>query len=664
MALKRLWRDPWCAWFPVVMLTGLAALLRFSALAALPPGLYRDEAYNGLDALGVLQGHIPLFFEANNGREPLYIYLLAASVALLGPSPGALRLVSAVLGTLTVPATYLLGRELFNRRAGMIAAALVATTVWPLNLSRLALRVVSMPLLLAVAVALCWRGMERRRPGLLAGAGLVYGLTFYTYLAARFTILIWLFYILYLALRREKLWPLGWLVFGLVSLAVAAPLGLYFLRHWDVTLARAGQVSLWNPAINGGDPWGMLFRHMVYTAQSFFYRGDFIPRHNIPLRPSFDPWMALAFAGGLGLALGKARRSPAHGLVLIWLGVMVWPTILAEGAPHFLRAAGILPALFLFPALGLQAAAEWLARKGWGKLAWLAVGGVLVWSAAHNVFPYAQHLQSEAVYYNFESAATQLATEINAFLGTGWRGTGLAVKPTEPWPGRRVYLAARLWRDWPAVRYLCSAAERLFILPAEGLPEERPSATEEILLCLWPYEDNRAALALLPPGRLISAQEGAQERGDLERESRLLYVTLRATADEVPSRQTLGTWEGGLRLVGYRLEHIAPQRVRVELFWQTDRPLAANYTIFCHVARGGQLLGQHDGPAAGGYYPTDVWRVGDTVRDAHTVELTAPLNAAEDQVMVGLYLWETMEHLRLLDASGRPTAQTRLALRP
>jgi 4-amino-4-deoxy-L-arabinose transferase-like glycosyltransferase len=102
--------------FLIAGVTLLAAVLRFPLLGRLPPGLYRDEAINGLDALGVLEGVWPIFFTANNGREPLFIYLVAASVGLFGRTALAVRLVSAVLGTLTVPATYLLGRALFGRR--------------------------------------------------------------------------------------------------------------------------------------------------------------------------------------------------------------------------------------------------------------------------------------------------------------------------------------------------------------------------------------------------------------------------------------------------------------------------------------------------------------------------------------------------------------------
>ena len=76
----------------------LAGGLRFWHLDRLPPGLYHDEAYNGLDALSLLQGKLfpqyyegwelyagdahadrlavpsrfPMFFEGNYGRCLLY----------------------------------------------------------------------------------------------------------------------------------------------------------------------------------------------------------------------------------------------------------------------------------------------------------------------------------------------------------------------------------------------------------------------------------------------------------------------------------------------------------------------------------------------------------------------------------------------------------------
>ena len=124
----------------LLLAVGLAAALRFYRLGEWPPGPYRDEAYNGLDALGVLNGRHALFFPANNGREPLYIYLVALSIALLGPTTLALRLPAALVGTLTTLPAWLLGRAWFGRTVGLLAAFLWAITLWPVHLGRIGLR--------------------------------------------------------------------------------------------------------------------------------------------------------------------------------------------------------------------------------------------------------------------------------------------------------------------------------------------------------------------------------------------------------------------------------------------------------------------------------------------------------------------------------------------
>jgi len=431
-----------------------------------------------------------------------------------------MRVVSALVGTLTVPTIYLLGRTLFDRRVATLAAIVAVTTIWTLNLSRIAFRAVLMPPMMAISLALLWRGLARRRLSVMAWGGLLYGLTFYTYLAARFSLIALFFFIIYTWFwHRESFWIKGWSVFALVSLIAIAPLGIYLIGHWESTLGRASQVSILNPEINGGDFWGTLMRHTWRTMRGFIDRGDFIPRHNVPLRPVFAPIVGAAFVGGLGVALYRARREASYGLCLIWLGTMLLPTVLAEDAPHMLRGSGVLPVLYLFPALGVAALWGYAQHKGRGKIALVMIAGLLVINAAVDLRDYERHLRSEAVYYNFEAGATEMAVEVNRFLGKGWQGDGIAVAEKAPKPGRAVYVAPRLWRDWPScegwpsVRYLCPESDGLHVLTSDDSPIEADQ-DDDLLLMLWPYEDNASALARLPRNRLISVSEGAQERGD------------------------------------------------------------------------------------------------------------------------------------------------------
>jgi 4-amino-4-deoxy-L-arabinose transferase-like glycosyltransferase len=660
-AIKRAWRHPIGQVAIVLLITVMAAGLRFAALDAWPPGLYRDEAYNGLDALGVLEllqsipwpanlTRLPIFFEANNGREPLFIYLLALAVHIWGRSPGALRLVSALLGTLTIPAIYGLGQELFDHEVGVVAALLATTTVWTLNASRVAFRAVAMTPLLALALMLLWRGLQRRRRGALALGGLVYGLSFYTYLAARMSVVALFLFMIYMLLwHRRQVWLRGWLLFALVAALVVAPLAGYALRHWDATVGRMTQVSLLQVSGPSEGVWHLgktLLRSTWRTLGAFFWRGDFIPRHNVPLRPVWTPWIAAAFAGGLIVSVRRIRQ-PVYGLTVIWLAIMLLPTILAEDAPHFLRASGVLPMLFFVPALGLVEGVRWARRRAAQKAPaiWLVVGLVLSLSAIQDVTTLAQHMRSEAAYYQFESAAAQLAVEINTFRGIGWTGNGVWVTPTAPPDDSRVYLDPQLWQEWPTIRYLCPEGPDLVRLDEAKL--EAPPVSKA-LLAVWPFGEHAESLRLLPSDSLIRVREGAHERGDLEIESRLLYLLYEAgPTDALGEGQPLAVWEQDIGLLGYHLERLPEHMGQITLYWQATSPVDGDYTVFRHVLAQGTQVGQGDGPPALGYYPTSRWRPGDLVEDVRIVVLDQKDESERLCMRVGLYRWETMERLTI-----------------
>ena len=693
-------------WVPLLLVIAMATVLRFWALGRIPPGLYHDEAFNGLDALGVLGGERPVFIEANNGREPLFIYLVALSVAVLGRSPGAIRMVAALLGTLTIPATYLMAKAMFNRRIGLLAAAITGLALWHVNLSRIGFRAVVMLLLVALALWQLWLGLKDGHKRHFLAGGLLYGLTFYTYLAARFTIVALAAFGLYLILvggwrpalrsplsgsteprpepveglaevlskglaegleacpevlpeldegpsRRVGGWRRGALTFALAALVVLAPLIAYVVTHGGAFLGRIGQVSIFNPAINEGNFWGALLRNVGKTLLMFTNRGDFIPRHNVPLRPVLDPVLSAFFLLGLILCFIRFRQRTEHAFVLIWLAVMILPTVLAEDAPHFLRSVGVLPVAFVVPAIGLDSLWRFLERRTTATVAVGAVALALVFGLGDTIIDYfGDHAASQYLTYNFETAAVSLATQANQFLGTGWDGTELWARQNPPSPGRHLYIADCLWQDWASVRFLVPPSPNLTILGEGGkLPQ---IFSDEVMLILWPYEDYSQYLSLLPVGSTIAAQEGSLERGDLEKEARLLYVTYTATPTTIPSGELQARFEEGLTLVGHRLAAVSPQELRLNLLWRAEAEIEADYTVFVHLTRDDALLVQDDSPPAGGYYPTSLWRVGDIVSDEHTLALPEPYDPGRHKLLVGFYQLETLHRLQVLDEVGKP----------
>jgi len=636
-------------WLVLLAVTLVAAVLRLYALDRWPPGLYRDEAYNGLDALDVLSGSRPVFFESNNGREPLFIYLASIAVAWAGRSPQALRVVAALLGTLTIPATYLLVRELLGAREALLSAVVTAGTFWHLNLSRVAFRAVSLPLLLALCLWLYGRAVRRKSwlDYLLCGALL--GLSLYSYLPARFTP-VTLALLTLRELRRGHKVPwngLGILCLG--AILVGLPMVLYGWRNLDTLLARSAQVSILNPTINQGDLAGTLARHVVATLGMFNWHGDFIPRHNLPHRPVFDVLMGLFFLAGLLIAARRSRSHSSYALLLTQLGVMLLPTVLAEDAPHFLRSVGVLPVACVFPAIGLSATLDWLVVRMPRTRATAVLSLVIGLSLFMTIRDYfGVFVHSEDVYYHFETGAAELASSVNAYLGQGWSGRRAETADDRAQaPARVVLLDPRLWSDWPSLRFLVPYSPDLALL-SEGAAA--PRHVDEMRLIVWPYRDYLQHLSLLPTGRQITVREGPWERGDLEAVARLLAVAFEASDPEPPPIHLGTQFEHGIELLGFSLRS-AEESTAVRLYWRANAPLDADYTVFVHWWRGDTRIAQHDSYPALGYYPTHLWRAGDTVVDEHTLEAVWTTEAG-DTLSVGLYQLESMERLKVLDASG------------
>ena len=102
-----------------LIITGIvviAAVLRLWGIASVPAALQYDEAVNGLTAVRILSGEHPGLLTLKDGREPIHFYLVSASIAVLGRTPGALRLpfVTGSIGIVVV--VWMLARELFGSK--------------------------------------------------------------------------------------------------------------------------------------------------------------------------------------------------------------------------------------------------------------------------------------------------------------------------------------------------------------------------------------------------------------------------------------------------------------------------------------------------------------------------------------------------------------------
>jgi uncharacterized membrane protein len=117
------------------------------------------------------------------------------------------------------------------------------------------------------------------------------------------------------------------------------------------------------------------------------------------------------------------------------------------------------------------------------------------------------------------------------------------------------------------------------------------------------------------------------------------------------------TFANGIRLTKYRISNTqsqmsnSPSSMSIILQWQPTTPIRRDYTIFIHlIGPDGTIVTQSDArPTWVVPWPTNLWSPDQPVLDGHRLPLPPDLSPGRYQVQVGLYYWETLERLPVLD---------------
>lgn len=363
----------------------VAVFLRFYRVTDIPPGANRDEASIGYTAYSLLRTGrdeygraFPLSFQSfGDWKLPLYIYTVVPFVSVLGLSELAVRLPSAIFGTLSVFLTFYLVKILFkNNLLAFLSMFLAAISPWSVHLSRVESESNTAVFLTLLGVILFLKSLESKK-WLIIPSFIFFALTYFTYAGNHiFTTLLT---VGLLIIYRDKITK--------SKFSVAALIIFLFLSGFifSQTLLGADRTKLAGISIFG-DPSVVhakieiprnehnypksLFTKAVHNrvvyavekiAQNYlnsfsvpflFIKGGGNNSHNIEnfgnMYLAEAPFLFIGLAYLLFVKKGREKN-----LVLLWFFIAPVAASITKDAPHTNRMFAIFPMLSLISAFGI-----------------------------------------------------------------------------------------------------------------------------------------------------------------------------------------------------------------------------------------------------------------------------------------------------------------------
>ncbi len=615
------------------------------------------------------------------------------------------RLLSILMGGVTVAITYLLALELFPDQRWMAVGAAAVNAFNPqfvfiggaINNDNLVTPLCSIILLMLVRLAK--NGLRARG---LVSLGILLGFAALTKVSALALIPLVAAILGVYSLRRRSFTL--FIARSVVVLGLCALIsGWWFLRNWSLygdPLAWWAMLSSSTPLLRMEPLSGLeLFRYASWLRRSFWaVFGYGILVHPLIYR-CLDIVVLLSF---LGLAIFVARRWHRRGLdwkvlrglaiLLLWLAVVLF---------SLLRWMQILEATnqgrLLFPAIS---AISVLLCVGLSQLAprpcaWIPssifVGGLFILAAVSPflyIVPTYAHPRALRV---SDVQAIQHPTHLR--LGDGVELVGYEIDRAVVKPGGKVRVAfywhavGKMDQSYVVFVHLLGRDGKMVgqedSIPYGGRYSTLLWQEGEVFRDEYEITISRAAdpsLGIIEVGmypwwdpwdRLPIFDAESNLLGDSFRLLPLKIAPLARESYEIenPRQVNLGD---KVTFLGYELDEsiINPgERIHLVLYWQAQAEMNRDYTVFTHLLDAkSHTRAQEDSQPQRGNYPTSIWDEGEMVRDEYELEVGPGTPSGDYMIEVGMYLLEAGERLPVLEegrvVSDRILLEDRVVILP
>ncbi len=470
-----------------VLLFLAALLLRVYDLANHPFILNGTEASIGLEALDVLNGVRDNPFGTGWLTNPsLPFFLLAVPLRLFGASTETLRLLSALVGAVTVPVLFVIGQRLYGRAVGLVAAVLLTGSHFHIHFSRLGMTNVWDALLTLLAlgtIAIAWQKRAGRNRGTWLTAGVAVGLSAYLYTSSHLLpIMLLLLGVILVILDRDTV-KQQWrevLAMGALALVIALPQLLHYQGAPGIFMERANALGIldtqsgWlsEEAVRSGATQVQLLSEQFWKAALAFNATIDTGTSYGPMVPLLNFLFGLLAALGFILALFRLRQV-SYSILVVWIVVTVlFGGALLQNPPNSHRFIIAAPALALLAAAALNklvravtgqgSEQDFAAPAGAGRAAQAYLPILMLVAIAIAIYDVGFYFGTYRYEHSFGDRNTEIADGMAKYLN-GLQGEWVA----------QFYGPPGMYVSFPTIPFLANGFQQginLFDVPEAGAP--------------------------------------------------------------------------------------------------------------------------------------------------------------------------------------------------
>jgi 4-amino-4-deoxy-L-arabinose transferase-like glycosyltransferase len=392
----------------------IAFALRFYDLTGLPGAIWYDEAQNGNEAIDIMNGRLPGVFIGRLTEMPaMFFYIAAFFMKLFGTNLFSMRIISALLGSLSVLGFYFLCRRIFKDVPLALAGAFIlCVTRWHITFSRVAFLGMQTLFLEVITMYFYILMLEKKDGFSAAAAGAAMGLNLYTFSSADFVPVIILAHLVLKSMFEggkfiEKTMNAAGIMFGMFVIT-SLPLAVYAENNLPAFLTRMHDLSIMND-IKSTRSLEPLIQSIKSHLLMFNYEGDYNGRHNLYKKPMLDMVTGVLFVVGLITAFTRKE----YALFAAWFAVSLGAGLLTISveAPQAYRIIGIIPCVCIMVVIAIKEIRAMLyalnRKKRWFVL---LLAALLAAAAVINIKQYYfEYPKEAATYMDFSPVANAMA---------------------------------------------------------------------------------------------------------------------------------------------------------------------------------------------------------------------------------------------------------------